>query len=275
MLNEMSPDRFDEVRREWIARHAGVSLIQKRRAEILNRRIRDRRRQLTGARPDPHDDNVIKPLATRSAKSLEGHVEMAIVALAALLAPIGWPAGIILYQRILGFIPQRLRSYPLPVLLWAGVGLGALTLCLYDHGTGLGTALLTPWLVAQIPATFLTAGLYGVLNGWLAVDGATDWWPAAPRPVPTDLDYPAGPDDTTGPGIFYQYDVDAGEQRTPIAPDSVRPQAGSTTLIAAALIVSTLGVLWTVGTVILGVRDALTESITQTVSVVVPAVSPW
>lgn len=93
MLNEISPDQFDEVRREWIARHAGVFTIQKRRAEILNRHIRDRHRKLAGARPNPHDDNVIKPLPARRADTVEGYVEAAIVAVAALLAPIGWPAG--------------------------------------------------------------------------------------------------------------------------------------------------------------------------------------
>jgi hypothetical protein len=265
MLNEIPPDRFDEVRREWIVRHAGVFTIQKRRAEILNRHIRDRHRRLAGARPNPYSDNVIKPLPARRAETIEGYVEAAIVAIAALLAPIGWPAGVALYQRIVGFIPQRLRSYPVLALLWASVGLGALTLCLYEHGTGLGTALLAPWLIAQIPATLLAAGIYGILNGWLAVDGATDWWPLAPQPVPADLDYPMGPDDMTGPGVFYRYDLDAGEQLTPIAPDSARPQTRSAALIITALVVSALGILWTMATVILGVRDALTESIIQTI----------
>ena len=275
MLNEIPPDRFDEVRREWIAEHAGVFTIQKRRAEILNRRIRYRQRKLAGARPSPHDDRVIKPLPTRRTDSVEGYVEAAIVTVAAFLAPIGWPAGIALYQRTVGLIPQRLRSYPVPALLWASLALGALTLCLYRHGTGLGTALLAPWLIAQIPATFLSAGIYGILNGWLAVDGATDWWPLTPRPVPADLDYPMGPDDMTGPGIFYQHDLDAGEQLTPIAPDSGRPQAHSTAPIVVALIVSALGIVWTVATVVLGVRDALTESIIQTIPANNPITQQW
>jgi hypothetical protein len=275
MLNEIPPDRFDETRREWIARHAGVFTIQKRRAEILNRRIRDRHRKLAGARPSPYNDNVIKPLPARRADTIEGCFEAAIVAVAALLAPIGWPAGIALYQRILGFVPHRLRAYPVPALLWAGVGLGAVTLCLYQHGTGLGTALLAPWLIAQIPATFLAAGIYGILNGWLAVDGTTDWWPLTPRPVPADLDYPMGPDDMTGPGIFYQHDLDAGEQLTPIAPDPARPQPRSVAPIVAALVASAFGIVWTIGTVILGVRDALTESLIETVPANTTVVQPW
>jgi hypothetical protein len=275
MLSEIPPDRFDELRREWIARHAGVFTIQKRRAEILNRRIRDRHRKLAGARPSPYNDNVIKPLPARRADTIEGYVEAAFVGVAALLAPIGWPAGIALYQHILGLIPHRLRSYPVPALLWVNIGLGVLTLCLYEHGTGLGTALLAPWLIAQIPATFLAAGIYGILNGWLAVDGATDWWPLTPRPVADDLDYPMGPDDMTGPGVFYQHDLDAGEQRTPIAPDSARRPARSPALIIAALVVSALGIVWTIATVILGVRDALTESIIQTIPANTTSVQPW
>jgi hypothetical protein len=274
MMHEISQDRFDELRREWIARHAGMFPIQKRRAEILNRRIRDRQRKVAGARPAPYDDNVIKPLLARRADSVEGYAEAAFVAVAALLAPIGWPAGIALYQHVLGFIPQRLRSYPVLALLSASIGLGALTLCLYDHGTGLGTALFVPWLIAQIPATFLAAGIYGILNGWLAVDGATEWWPLTPQPVPADLDYPMGPDDLTGPGVFYQHDLDAGEQLTPLAPNSARAQARSAVLIVA-LAVAALGIVWTIATVILGVRDALTESIIQSVPVNTTQVQPW
>lgn len=265
MLNELPPDRFDELRREWIGRHAGVFTIQKRRAEILNRRIRDRHRRQAGARPNPYDDNVIKPLPARRADTIEGYAEVAIVGIAALLAPIGWLAGIALYQRTLGFIPQRLRSYPVPALLWASVALGALTLWLYDPGTALGSALVAPWLTAQIPATFLAAGIYGILNGWLAVEGTTDWWPLTPRPVPAELDYPMGPDDMTGPGIFRQYDLAAGEQPTPIAPDPARPQARSAMLIVTALLASALGIAWTIATVTLGVLDALTASISLTI----------
>lgn len=273
MLGEMPPDRFDDVRREWIARHASVFPIQKRRAEILNRHIRDRHRKQAGARPSPYNDNVIKPLVLRPAQTVEGYIEAVVVSVAALLAPIGWLAGVALYQRIVGLIPQRLRSYPMLAVLWAGIGLGALTVGFYQHGTGLSSALLAPWLIAQIPAALLTAGIYGILNGWLAVDGATEWWPRSPQPVAADADYPMGPDDLTSPGIFFQDDLEVGEHLTPIAPDTARPQGHSAMLIIAALVVSTLGIVWTIATVCLGVRDAITQS------AFVPAnsstVQPW
>jgi hypothetical protein len=163
-------------------------------------------------------------------------------------------------------------SYPVLALLWAGVGLGALTLCIYQPGSGSGSALFVPWLIAQIPATPLTAGIYGILNGWLAVDGAAEWWPVTPQQVPADVDYPMGPDDMTGPGIFFQDDLDAGEHLTPIAPDAPRTQSHSITLIIAALVLSTLGIIWTIATVCLGVRDAVTQSIYVPNS---STVQPW
>ena len=50
MLFKPSVDRYDELRREWIAEHAGIFTMQIRRAELLNRRIRRRHREIAGAR---------------------------------------------------------------------------------------------------------------------------------------------------------------------------------------------------------------------------------
>src|ERR1700757_5452837 len=86
-------DRFDEMRRAWIAAHQGASTIQRRRAEILGRRIRSRQRRVATAVPDPHDDTVLPPLALRTAKSHPGQVELMVVVAAALVAPLGWPGG--------------------------------------------------------------------------------------------------------------------------------------------------------------------------------------
>jgi hypothetical protein len=274
MFGETPPDRFDNVRQAWIGRHAGPFPIQKRRAEVLNRRIRDRNRKMAGAQPSPYNDNVIKPLVLRPAQTAEGYIEAVVVSVAALLVPIGWAAGVVLYQRILGLIPQRLRCYPTLALLWVGVGLGALTLCLYDPGAGLGSALLTPWLIAQIPATFLSAGIYGILNGWLAIDGATEWWPLTPQPAPSNASDPMGPDDITGPGIFFRDDLNAGEQLIPIAPDEARPQGYSAMLIIAGLVASALGIIWTIGTVFLGIRDSFDAPIGQTLPGNTTAIQP-
>ncbi|MBV8965411.1 MAG: hypothetical protein JO191_04455, partial [Mycobacteriaceae bacterium] len=187
MGTRIGPDRFDDQRRAWIARHAGIFTIQQRRAELLGRQIRDRARAAAGARPNPYDDNVTHPLTSRRPATSEGFAELAIVAVALAVAPLGWAGGVLLYRWMVTFIPDRLRAYPIPAMLWSAVGIGTLTAAPYTGGNSLRTALVAPWLLAQIPAAFMAAGVYGILNGWLAVDGSADWWPLAPPPPPVDL----------------------------------------------------------------------------------------
>jgi hypothetical protein len=52
MAASVPPDRFDDVRREWIAFHQGWSTIQRRRAEQLGRIVRKRQRIRTAAVPE-------------------------------------------------------------------------------------------------------------------------------------------------------------------------------------------------------------------------------
>lgn len=254
------PDRYDELRREWIARHAGIFTIQKRRAEVLNRQIRERNRRAAGARPNPYDDNVIHPLPARPPATVEGVVELVIVAVLLVLAPLGWLLGHLLYRWILTYIPDRLRSYPIPALLWTSVGIGLLTVALYDAGEDLQTALVAPWIIAQIPATFLAAGLYGILNGWLAVDGSAAWWPVVPPPTLVDLDIPLGADDLTGPGVFTQLELATGD-RTPTRGEPSARRRPSGGPILAALILSAIGITWTVTMTVMGVTHAVGESL--------------
>ena len=98
-------DRFDEMRRAWIAAHQGASTIQRRRAELFGRRIRVRQRAVATAVPDPHDDSVIPPLWLRTAKSLASQLELFVVTVAALVIPLGWVGG-----RLL----KRLSPNPFP-----------------------------------------------------------------------------------------------------------------------------------------------------------------
>ncbi len=69
-------------------------------------------------------------------------------------------------------------GFPLPLLLW-----------LTGPADSLVSAAAIPWLLAQIPAALLTAGIYGILEGWLAVDGARDWWPMRPPDDVDDVDF--------------------------------------------------------------------------------------
>src|SRR6516165_10463221 len=93
MAESIPSDRFDEVRREWIAFHQGWSTIQRRRAERLGRIVRKRQRIRTAAVPDPHDDTVLDPLWLRARKSHASQTEFVLMVVAAVLAPLGWPAG--------------------------------------------------------------------------------------------------------------------------------------------------------------------------------------
>lgn len=183
----MPADIFDDQRRAWIAAHAGIFVFQKRRAELLAKKIRARTRSHVGARPDPHDDVVALPLPMRSAGSVSGSLEAALVLSCAAIAPLGWLAGKLTYLLIVKLIPERLRAYPIPALLW-GAALAALPLPFYDPSSSLCSELLVPWLLVQLPATLLTAAVYGILEGWLAVEGSSDWWPLTPEAIEVDDD---------------------------------------------------------------------------------------
>src|SRR4051812_27040959 len=78
---------IDEARHAWIVGHQSVSMIQRRRAEVLVRQLRARARRAANAACDPHDDTVIPPLWLRAAKSPASRIEMFVVVAAALIAP--------------------------------------------------------------------------------------------------------------------------------------------------------------------------------------------
>lgn len=213
-------DRFDEVRRKWIARHQHTFIFQKRRAEMLARQIRDRVGELTGARVDPADDDVIHPLLMRPIKTPHAALDFAIVVVAAVLAPIGWPAGRAIYKGVVQLIPDTLRSYPIAALMWASVVTGLPLVLLYDPDTTLAQTVLLPWVLGQLPATALAAGIYGILEGWLTVDGSRDWWPMRSPPAAESVDFGLEPADLTLPGIFDTYPTPEPGERTPITRDS-------------------------------------------------------
>jgi hypothetical protein len=209
-------DRFDEVRRCWIARHQYTFTFQKRRAQILARRIRDRATLASGARVDPADDDVIHPLVSRPVQTMYGGVDFAIVAVCAVLAPLGWLAGRSMYGAVVQLIPETLRSYPVAALVWAAVLVGSPLALLYEPSDTLVGTVVLPWLVAQVPAALLAAGLYGILNGWLAVDGARDWWPMRPEAESDAADFGWASGDLTLPGVFAVRDEQRVGERTPM-----------------------------------------------------------
>lgn len=209
MAVDLPPDRFDDVRREWIAFYQGWSTIQRRRAEELGRVVRKRQRIRTSAVPDPHDDTRIDPLWMRAAKSRAAHVELVFVVLAVVLAPIGWVAGWGLKTALVGMVPQTLRGFPVAAMLWAGAALGALTVAVsqlaYDPAGSFRQVSVLPWLCMQLALIPTVAGIYGIAEGWLAIDGADQWWPLTPVQKPLTAEDAAtilGGYDMTGPAVI-------------------------------------------------------------------------
>lgn len=215
-------DRFDDVRRKWIARHQHTFIFQKRRAEILSRQIRDRAQENTGARVDPADDDIIHPMWARPPETIYAAVDWIIVLTAALLAPIGWIAGRGVYVFTIQLIPDTLRSYPIAAFMWGAVAVGFPLPIVYglayaDNNSFTATVIV-PWIVAQMPATLLAAGIYGIVEGWLAVDGSRDWWPMRPPEEAEIVDFGLNLDPTS-PGIFPTRAQRPVGDRTPIRRD--------------------------------------------------------
>ena len=204
-MSAASTDRFDEMRRAWIAAHQGTSTIQRRRAEILGRTVRARQRAVASAVPDPHDDTVIPPLWLRAAKSPASQLELSVVTLAALGLPLGWFGGWILKRVFTQLIPGRLRAFPIAALLWSGALLGLLIILIYDPAPTFDQMVLTPWLCLQMAAAPAAAGVYGIAEGWLAVDGSDQWWPLTPPKRPLSVEDAAailGGYDVTRPALL-------------------------------------------------------------------------
>jgi hypothetical protein len=210
-------DKFDELRRAWIAGHQGWSTIQRRRAERLGRRVRSRQRAMATTVPDPHDDTAIPPLMLRAAKSPAAQLELTAVAILAIGVPLGWLGGWALKHAVVGLIPSMLRAFPITGLLWSGVALGATILVFYDPGPSPAQTVGVPWLCAQMATMPAIAGLYGVLDGWLAVPDSQRWWPLAPsrRPL-TEADAVdiLGGYDGTGPDLLDAQRLNAMGERS-------------------------------------------------------------
>jgi hypothetical protein len=175
---------LDEARRAWIVVHQGISAIQRRRAEVLGRRLRALQRVSADAAPDPHDDTNIPPIWFRSAKSPASRLELIAVTLAAVVAPVGWLGGWLLNRAIARMIPGCLRAYPIAALLWSGVAIGVVLVAMYHPTPTTLSIVIAPWVCVQIAVIPTVAGIYGVLDGWLAVPGSDQWWPLTPRRRP-------------------------------------------------------------------------------------------
>lgn len=235
---------FAEERRAWIAAHAGIFLFQKRRAELLGKAIRARDRQRLGVRPDPHDDDVTPPLVFRQTSTATGGFETAIVVACAVAAPLAWPLGRLLYGWITTLIPDRLLGYPIPALLGTAALCGLPLPLFYDPSPSVWAVVVTPWLLAQLPAVFLAAGLYGVLEGWLAVDGSSHWWPLTPVAAQLDDDLFLGGRDVAMPTILDPPDRAVPVRRNPLSMPRISTPAIRWIPLLVTGIPITLGITW-------------------------------
>jgi len=210
-------DRYDALRRAWIADHRSWSVIADRRQQRLDQTIRRRQRAVTGAVPNPHDDVCLPPIWLRPPKSPAARLEWLAVNVVAVLVPVGWPAGWALHRGVTRTIPTVLRAYPIPALLSAGTVLVLLVAACYDPDDSLVGQVLDAWIPLQIAAVPFVAGVYGVLDGWLAIPGSLSWWPLAPHRHPLtgmDAEEILGGYDLTGPGLIDAAPmVDEGERR--------------------------------------------------------------
>lgn len=240
----MPAEVFDEERRAWIAARAGIWMFQKRRAELLGKRIRARSRAKVGARPDPHDDQVTPPLIFRTSSTTTGAFETGVVAILAGAAPIGWPAGRTLYSLIIGLIPERLQAYPIAALLWAAIISGAPLPLLFDPNPSLASTLVIPWLLAQIPATFAAAAAYGVLEGWLAIDGSSEWWPLTPAQRDVDDTLILGPAPVSMPTLLDPVPSAVNRSSDALPVPRPRPAPVSWTRLALPAAVAAAGTCW-------------------------------
>lgn len=239
----MPAEVFDEERRAWIAARAGIWMFQKRRAELLGKRIRARSRAKVGTRPDQHDDQVTPPLVVRTSSTPTGALETGIAAAAALAAPIGWPIGRSLYATIVRLIPERLQSYPIAALAWTAVLSGAPLPLFYDPGPTLSSTLIIPWILAQIPASFAAAAAYGVLEGWLAIDGSSDWWPLTPAQRDVDDTLILGPDPLPMPTLLDPIRSTARSDDAPRIPRR-RPAPVNWIRLTVPAAIAATGTLW-------------------------------
>lgn len=180
---------YGEERASWTRNHAGPLTFQRRRGELLQRAVDEDRRQRAGIGHNIHIEGVTEQLWLRSPQSRAVMLEYVIVIAAAIVFPIAWPLGRALYRWLARRVDphgETLHAVPITALATlAAVLILPPTLLLDPSGwQTLSSVIFTPWLWVQGAGVFAAAALYAIMDGWLVVRGATDWWPFPPPPRP-------------------------------------------------------------------------------------------
>ncbi|PQM45309.1 hypothetical protein C1Y40_04534 [Mycobacterium talmoniae] len=175
-------------RASWIRNHARSRTFQRTRADLLQLAYDDHRRAAAGVAYNPHAQGVTEFMWLRSINSRAGAAEAILVVGCALLFPLAWPLGRLLYRWLARRItpePESLHSIPITALAWIGAAVMTLgTVIINPSGATFGGTVILPWILVQGAGTFLMASVYGILEGWLAIPGSTDLWPYPPPPLP-------------------------------------------------------------------------------------------
>lgn len=185
---------YARERAMWIRNHAGPYNFQRRRADLLMTAYDDRKRLVAGTDYNRHVQAVTEKLRRRFIQSLAGWEEALIVAGCAVIFPVAWPLGRLLYLWLVRRVElaraaeasQGLWSIPITALAWISVALELIAAVVIDPSsatTFLGV-VLPGWILTQGAGVFLMASVYGVLEGWVAVPGTTGWWPFPPPKLP-------------------------------------------------------------------------------------------
>ena len=193
------------------------SYFRKGVPKYLARRIRDRAAHNSGARVDPADDDVIHPLLMhgRSKPRMRASI---------------WSSSGVRGRR-----PAGLARSARPVSRGGAADSGSAAVVSgrgVHVGGGGGRIAVGAALSAGRDAGRHAAGcrgcwrrrrrrcwrpgMYGILEGWLAVDGARDWWPMRPPPERDEADFGWDSGDLTLPGLFDVSVQDEVGERTPL-----------------------------------------------------------
>lgn len=197
---------YAEERAAWIRNHAGPLNFQRTRGEVLQFEFDEERRQAAGGAYNPHVQGITERLFLRATTSRAAVLELVVVVGAAVIFPIGWPLGRWMYRWLARRVtpdPESLHSIPITALAWIAAVLMMISTVLIDPSSSESFAgvVLLPWLMVQGAGTFLMASVYGILEGWLAIRGSTDWWPFPPPPLPeTETFHQSRPPESRPPG---------------------------------------------------------------------------
>ncbi len=184
----------------WIVNHAGEFVSQAARGQALIRAVDEQERDAHGIE-QAHVEAMPAAAGTR-VWSQATWIEWFVIFGGMLVFPIAWPAGRALYKHFTTWIAdRRLQAPPIVALVWLAAAVLALFAlivdgdhdALYGRGSSMTWMVMFPWLAVQLSGTFLIAGVYGLVEGWLAIPGATDVWPTTPPHAPGRE--PSGPID--------------------------------------------------------------------------------